>query len=67
MKKETKSKLTWNVIPTLFDVPNPPSEVTQSQPVKTRLMMSTMKKTFVKSTEQPVDILQDLPSTSKQC
>ena len=28
-------------------------------------MMSTMKKTSVKSTEQPVDILQDLPSTSK--
>ena len=25
-----------------------------------------MKKTSVKSTEQPVDILQDLPSTSKQ-
>ena len=29
-------------------------------------MMSTMRKTSIKSTEQPVDILQDLPSTSKQ-
>ena len=28
--------------------------------------MSTLKKTSIKTTEQPVDILQDLPSTSKQ-
>ena len=66
MNKETKTKLIWNAIPTLFDVPNPPSKVTPSQPIKTWLMMSTMKKSSVKSTEQPVDILQDLPSTSKQ-
>ena len=66
MNKETKSKLIWNAIPTLFDVPNTPSKVTPSHPIKTRSIMSTMKKTSAKSTEQPVDILQDLPSTSKQ-
>ena len=66
MNKETKNKLIWNAIPTLFDVPNSPSKVTPSWPIKARSMMSTMKKTSVESTEQPVDILQDLPSTLQQ-
>ena len=61
-----QNKVIWNAIPTLFDVLNPPSKVTPSQPIKARSMRSTIKKTSVESTEQPVDILQDLPSTSKQ-
>ena len=34
--------------------------------IKVRSMMSTLKKTSVKTTEWSIDILQDLPSTSKQ-
>ena len=37
-----------------------------SQFMKARSVMSTIKKTSIKSIEQPFDILQDLPSTSKQ-
>ena len=66
MNKETKNKLIWNAMPTLFDVPNPPSKVMPSQTIKARSLMSTMKKTSLKSIEQPVDILQDLLSTLKQ-
>ena len=31
MNKNTKSKLIWNAVPTLFDVPNPPPKITPSQ------------------------------------
>ena len=34
MNKEAQNKLVWNTIPTLFDVPNPPSKVTPSCQVK---------------------------------
>ena len=44
MNKETKNKLIWNAIPTLFDVLNPPSKITPSWTIKPRSMMSTMKK-----------------------
>ena len=38
MNEETKSKLTWNAVLTLFDVPNPPAKVTPSRLVKKRLL-----------------------------
>ena len=50
MNKETENELIWNAILTLFDVPNPPSKVTPCWSIKARSMMSTMKKTSVKST-----------------
>ena len=37
------------------------NKITPSWPIKARSMMSTMKKTSVKCTYQPIDILQDLP------
>ena len=55
--------LVWNAIPTLFDVPNPPSKVTPSCQVKVRSVSSAVKKAPAK---ESIEILQDLPSTSKQ-
>ena len=34
MNKETKSKLIWNAVPTMFDVANPHAKVTPSRLVK---------------------------------
>ena len=45
------------------DVPNPPSKVTPSHQVKVRSVISAVKKAPAK---EPIEILQDLPSTSKQ-
>ena len=63
MNKETQNKLVWNAIPLLFDVPNPPSKVTPSCQVKVKSVSSAVKKAPAK---EPIEILQDLPSTSKQ-
>ena len=41
MNKETKNKLIWNAIPTLFDVKNPPQKVTPSRPKRTRSLTPT--------------------------
>ena len=57
MNKETQNKLVWNAIPTLFDVPNPPSKVTPSCQVKVRSVSSAVKKAPAK---EPIVILQDL-------
>ena len=59
-----KYKLIWNAIAHYLKF-QPPSKDTPSWPIKVWSMISTMKKTFVKSTDQPVNILQYMPSTSK--
>ena len=61
MSKDTKDKIIWNAIPRLFDVPNPPSKVTSSCPIKIRLVTVPAK-----VVEKPVDVLPDLPSASPQ-
>ena len=35
--KGKKKRLIWTAVPTLYDVPNPPKNITPSQQVKTRL------------------------------
>ena len=63
MNKETQNKLVWNAIPTLFDVPNPPSKVAPSRQVKMGSVSSAVKKA---PSKDPIEIFQDLPSTSKE-
>ena len=62
MNKETKSKLIWNAVLTLFDVPNPPAKVTPSRLVKKRSIV-VKASTSVKPTKA-VTFTSDQPSTS---
>ena len=59
MNKNTKSKLIWNAVPTLFDVPNPPTRITSSRPLIKRSVVN--KKTSVKLKGR---ILASQPTTS---
>ena len=40
MNKNTKTKLIWNAVPTLFDVPNPPAKITPSWPLIKRSVVN---------------------------
>ena len=62
MNKETKSKLIWNAVPTLFDVPNPPAKVTPSRLVK-KILIAVKASTSVKPTKS-VKSPSGQPSTS---
>ena len=62
MNKETKSKLIWNAVPTLVDVPNPPAKVTLSRLVKKR-SIAVKASTSVKPTKT-IKSPSDQPSTS---
>ena len=62
MNKETKSKLIWNAVPTLFDVLNPPVKVTPSRLVRER-SIAVKASTSVKPTKT-IKSSSDQPSTS---
>ena len=62
MNKDTKSKLIWNAVPTLSDVPNPPAKVTPSRLVKKRSIV-VKASTSVKPTKT-IKSPSDQPSTS---
>ena len=62
MNKETKLKLIWNAVTTLFDVLNPPAKVTQSRLVKKRSIV-VKASSSVKPTKT-IKSLSDQPSTS---
>ena len=73
MNKNTKSKLIWNAVPTLFDVPNPPARITPSQPLIKRSTVN--KRTRVKLegrtlASQPTNSNPTMPTascTAKEC
>ena len=62
MNKETKSKLIWNTVPTLFDVPNPPVKVTPSRLVK-KISIVAQARTSLKP-DKTVKSPSNQPSTS---
>ena len=49
MHRNTKSKLIWNAVPTLFDVPNPPAKITPSWPLTKRLFVNKKASVNLKS------------------
>ena len=49
MNRNTKSKLIWNDVPTLFDVPNPPAKITPSQPLTKRSFVNKKASVNLKS------------------
>ena len=49
MNRNTKSKLIWNAVPTLFDVPNPPAKITPSRPLTKRSFVNKKASVNLKS------------------
>ena len=69
MNKETKNKLIWNAVPTLFDVKNPPPKVTPSRPKRTHCLtpIQTASSLSTKRARKGGESLSDLAKPIPEC
>ena len=69
MNKETKNKLIWNAVPTLFDVKNPPPKVTPSRLKSTHYLtpIQTASSSSTKRARKGEDSLSDSTKPIPEC